>query len=73
LASYGDFPQDQLNILGDINALTVIQTVHPFYPDLTTEQLASAIDVGTIGDTSFYDIPENSFSCRTSPATTWSM
>jgi hypothetical protein len=56
---WADFPQDPTNILGDINALVGIDTVHPFYPDLTFAQLASAIDVGTIGDTNFYDIPEN--------------
>jgi hypothetical protein len=56
---WANFPQDPLNILGDINALIGIETVHPFYPDLAGAQLASAIDVGTIGDTNFYDIPEN--------------
>jgi hypothetical protein len=56
---FANFPQDQLNILGDINAIIGMQTVHPFYPDFTPDQLASAIDVGTIGDTNFYDIPEN--------------
>jgi hypothetical protein len=56
---WADFPQDPTNILGDINALIGIDTVHPFYPDLTSAQLASAIDVGTVGDTNFYDIPEN--------------
>lgn len=56
---YANFPQDPTNLLADLNALIGIQTVHPFYPDLTPAQLASAIDVGTIGDTHFYDIPEN--------------
>lgn len=56
---WANFPQDPLNILGDVNALVGIDTVHPFYPDLTSAQLASAIDVGTIGDTNFYGIPEN--------------
>jgi PE-PPE domain len=56
---WANFPQDPTNILGDINALIGIETVHPFYPDLTSAQLASAIDVGTIGDTNFYDTPEN--------------
>ena len=50
------------NILGDINALIGIETVHPFYPDLAP---ALSLDfshhdrLGTIGDTNFYDIPEN--------------
>jgi hypothetical protein len=59
---YADFPQDQdpLNgILADINALIGIDTVHPFYPDLTPEQLAAAIPIGTIGQSNYYDIPEN--------------
>jgi hypothetical protein len=56
---WANFPQDPLNILGDINALIGIDTVHGFYPDLTGAQLASAIDVGTIGQTNFFDIPEN--------------
>jgi hypothetical protein len=56
---WADFPQDPTNILGLINALIGIDTVHPFYPDLTGAQLASAIDVGTIGQTNFFDIPEN--------------
>ncbi len=56
---YANFPQDQLNILGDLNAIVGIETVHPFYPDLTPAQLASAIPVGTIGDSHFFDIPEN--------------
>jgi hypothetical protein len=57
--AYASFPQDPTNILADINALIGIVTVHPFYPTYTEDQLASAIDVGTIGDTHFYDIPEN--------------
>ncbi|MGH3967830.1 MAG: hypothetical protein ACRDTV_06875, partial [Mycobacterium sp.] len=36
-----------------------IETVHPFYPDLVSAQVAGAISVGMIGDTNFYDIPEN--------------
>jgi hypothetical protein len=56
---FADFPQGVSNILGDINALIGIETVHGFYPDLTTEQLASVINLGTIGDTNFYYIPEN--------------
>jgi hypothetical protein len=56
---YADFPQDPLNILADINALIGIVTVHPYYPAYTPEQLAATIDIGTIGDTNFYMIPEN--------------
>src|ERR1700722_11397112 len=36
---WANFPQDPLNILGDINALIGIETVHPFYPDLAGAQL----------------------------------
>lgn len=53
------FPQDPSNILADINALIGISTVHPTYPHLTPGDVASAINVGAIGDAHFYDIPEN--------------
>jgi len=56
---YANFPQDQLNFLGGINAMIGIQTVHSFYPSYTPEQVAAAIDIGTIGDTNFYIIPQN--------------
>ncbi|MGH3564072.1 MAG: PE-PPE domain-containing protein [Mycobacterium sp.] len=56
---WASFPQDPTNLLALINALIGIITVHPFYPLYTPDQLADAIDVGTIGDTNFYDIPEN--------------
>lgn len=57
---YADFPEDPSNILADINALIGIDTVHPYYPDptpgvnLDTNDL---INLGSIGDTNFYDIP----------------
>ncbi len=60
---YADFPEDPSNILADINALIGIETVHPYYPDPTPGVNldigpggAGAIDLGTIGDTHFYDI-----------------
>ena len=56
---WANFPQDPTNILAVINALIGIVTVHPYYPDYTAEQLASAINVGTIGDANFYMIPQN--------------
>ncbi|OBG31553.1 MULTISPECIES: PE-PPE domain-containing protein [Mycolicibacter] len=56
---WANFPQDPTNILAVINALIGILTVHPYYPDYTAEQLASAINVGTIGDANFYMIPQN--------------
>ncbi|OHV04764.1 PE-PPE domain-containing protein [Mycobacterium talmoniae] len=56
---WANFPQDPTNLLADINAIIGIETVHPYYPDLTADQVASAINVGTIGDTDFYYIPQN--------------
>lgn len=52
---YANFPQDPTNILADINALAGIATVHGGYP---TENLADVIDLGSIGETDFYMIPE---------------
>ncbi|MEZ0362228.1 PE-PPE domain-containing protein [Mycobacterium sp. pUA109] len=56
---WANFPQDPTNLLADINAIIGIETVHPYYPDLTADQVASAINVGTIGDTDFYYLPQN--------------
>lgn len=56
---WANFPQDTTNILAVINALIGIQTVHPFYPAYTAEQLASAINVGSIGEANLYMIPQN--------------
>lgn len=56
---WANFPQDPTNILAVINALIGIQTVHPFYPAYTAEQLASAINVGTVGEANLYMIPQN--------------
>ena len=61
---YANFPEDPSNFLADLNALVGIETVHPYYPDPTpgvnldiVPGGAGAIDLGTIGDTNFYDIP----------------
>jgi hypothetical protein len=57
---YADFPQDPTNLLADLNALIGIATVHPYYPDpepgvnLDTDHI---IDLGTIDQTNFYEIP----------------
>lgn len=56
---WANFPQDPTNILAVVNALIGIATVHGFYPDYTADQLAGAINVGTIGGANFYMIPEN--------------
>ncbi|MEB3033234.1 PE-PPE domain-containing protein [[Mycobacterium] nativiensis] len=56
---WANFPQDPTNILAVINALIGIATVHGYYPDYSADQLASAINIGTIGDANFYMIPEN--------------
>lgn len=56
---WASFPQDPTNILALVNALIGIATVHGFYPAFTPDQVASAIDVGSIGDANFYMIPQN--------------
>jgi hypothetical protein len=55
---WANFPEDPSNILADINALIGIQTVHPTYPELPPPPETQFINLGTIGDTHFYDIPE---------------
>jgi len=57
---WGDFPEDPSNIFADINALIGIETVHPYYPDPTPGvnlDTADIINLGSIGDANFYDIP----------------
>jgi PE-PPE domain len=61
---WSNFPEDPSNIFADINALVGIETVHPYYPDPTPGVNldigpggVGAIDLGNIGDTTFYDIP----------------
>jgi hypothetical protein len=55
---WANFPEDPSNILADINALVGIQTVHPTYPELPPPPGTQFIDLGTIGQAHFYDIPE---------------
>jgi PE-PPE domain-containing protein len=55
-----DFPEDPSNLWADLNALIGIATVHPYYPDPTPGMnldTTNMIDLGTIGQTTFYDIP----------------
>ncbi|MFZ0905832.1 MAG: PE-PPE domain-containing protein [Mycobacterium sp.] len=57
---WADFPSDPSNLWADLNALIGIETVHPFYPDPTPGvnlDTTHMIDLGTIGNTTFYDIP----------------
>jgi PE-PPE domain len=57
---WANFPEDPSNIFADINALIGIETVHPYYPDPTPGvnlDTTNMIDLGTIGNTTFYDIP----------------
>ncbi|MGH3563400.1 MAG: PE-PPE domain-containing protein, partial [Mycobacterium sp.] len=56
---WADFPQYPLNILADLNAFAGIAYVHGTYPDLTAEQMASAQELPTVGDTMthYYLIP----------------
>lgn len=48
---WADFPKYPLNVLADLNALLGMATVHGSYPTLTPEQLATAIELPTAGDT----------------------
>jgi hypothetical protein len=57
---WANFPSDPSNLFADINALIGIETVHPYYPDPTTDvnlDTGSMIDLGKIGDTNFWAIP----------------
>ncbi len=57
---WANFPEDPSNLFADINALIGMETVHPFYPDPTPGvnlDTNNIIDLGTIGNTHFYDIP----------------
>ena len=48
---WANFPEDPSNIFADINALVGIETVHPYYPELTSGVTGTPqiIDLGTIG------------------------
>jgi hypothetical protein len=57
---WADFPEDPSNLFADLNALIGIETVHPYYPDPTPGvnlDTTNMVDLGTIGQTTFYDIP----------------
>lgn len=56
---FADIPRYPLNFLSDLNSILGIQYVHPTYQDLTAEQLASAIQLPTLGDTmtTYYMLP----------------
>lgn len=57
---WANFPEDPSNLFADLNALIGIQTVHPYYPDPTPGvnlDTTHMIDLGTIGNTHFFDIP----------------
>lgn len=58
---FADFPKYPLNFLADINAFMGIMFVHGTYPQLTDEQLASAIELPVsddyTGNTQYFMIP----------------
>jgi PE-PPE domain len=58
---YADFPRYPLDILSDLNAIEGINVVHGEYFDLTTADLATAVELPTSGatDTTYYLIPVN--------------
>jgi hypothetical protein len=51
-----NFPQDPSNLLAVVNALIGTATVHFSY--LEFDNLSDTVDLGTIGDTDFYSIPQ---------------
>ncbi|MGV0625462.1 PE-PPE domain-containing protein [Mycolicibacter minnesotensis] len=51
-----NFPQNPLNLLAMVNALIGTATVHFSYIDF--DNLADTVDLGRIGDTDFYLIPQ---------------
>jgi hypothetical protein len=56
---YADFPKYPLNILSDLNAIEGINVVHGEYADLTSADLADAVQLTTSGatETTYYIIP----------------
>jgi hypothetical protein len=57
---FANWPENPTNVLADINAGIGIETVHPYYPDPTPGvnlDINNVIDLGTIGNTHFYEIP----------------
>ena len=57
---YADFPQYPMNFVSDLNAFAGILFLHGTYPDLTSTQLATAIQLtNTVGPTTtdYYMIP----------------
>lgn len=49
---FADVPRYPINFLADLNSILGIQFVHPTYQGLTADQLASAVKLDTVGDTS---------------------
>lgn len=49
---FSDIPRYPINFLADLNSILGIQFVHPTYQGLTADQLASAVKLDTVGDTS---------------------
>ncbi|KQH77915.1 hypothetical protein AO501_31460 [Mycobacterium gordonae] len=56
---FADFPRYPLNIVADANAMLGALYVHPLYPTLTAEQVATAVQLPTAGPTmtKYYMIP----------------
>lgn len=58
---FADFPKYPINFLSTLNAFIGLQTLHSAYPELTPEQLATAVEVptsaGYTGATTYWMIP----------------
>jgi hypothetical protein len=59
---YADFPRYPIDVLADLNAVLGIEYVHTQYPDFTTAQLGSAIQLPVTpdytGSTDYFMIPD---------------
>lgn len=56
---FADFPQYPIDLLSDLNAYAGMLLIHTTYGSLTAQQISSATDLGTYGDTTYYMIPNN--------------
>lgn len=56
---FADFPQYPIDLLADLNAYAGMLFTHTTYASLTAQQISSATNLGTYGDTTYYMIPNN--------------
>ncbi|MDD4867888.1 MAG: PE-PPE domain-containing protein, partial [Mycobacterium sp.] len=56
---FADFPQYPIDLLADLNAYAGMLFTHTTYASLTPQQISSATNLGTYGDTTYYMIPNS--------------